>query len=83
MLMHSFQPIGSKQNKDKIIKDNLDKIEELILFDEAFDKATEQLETIDQSSLNPSNKKFYTFLKAYCLDKKSRPNEVIENIDPL
>ncbi len=81
--MHSFTPIGSKQSKEYKIKELLDKIEELIIFDENFDKAHELLETIDIQSLNTALKKQYTFLKAFYLDKKSRPIETIELIESL
>ena len=80
--MHSFNPIGSK-SKDYKTKETLDKIEELIIFDENFDKANELLETIDEKELNPSNKRFYTFLKAFYLDKKAKPIETIELIEPM
>ena len=80
--MHPFTPIGSKSKEFKI-KETLNTIEELILFDENFDKAHEQLETLDFDSLNPVNKRFYTFLKAFYLDKKGKPIETIELIEPL
>ena len=44
--MHSFNPIGSKQSKEYKLKETLDNIEELIIFDENFDKAHELMETI-------------------------------------
>jgi tetratricopeptide (TPR) repeat protein len=81
--MHSFTPIGSKQSKDYKIKESLDKIEELIIFDEDFNKANDLLEAIDVDSLNKTNKKMYTFLKAFYLDKKAKPIETIELIEPL
>lgn len=80
--MHSFTPIGSK-SKDYRFKQTLDQIEELIIFDENFDKAHELLETIAVNELNTSNKKLFTFLKAYYLDKKAQPIETIELIAPL
>ncbi len=81
--MHSFTPIGSKQSKEYKIKQTLDQIEELIIFDENFDKAHELLETIEVDELKPVNKKLYTFLKAFYLDKKAKPIETIELIEPL
>ena len=81
--MHPFRPIGSKQSKEYKIKETLDNIEELIIFDENFDKANELLETIEVESLNTTNKKLYTFLKAFLLDKKAKPLDTIELIEPL
>ena len=57
ILLHPFSSLGSKQSKNSKIKEYLDKIEGLFIFQEDFDKTNELLVTFDTNSLNNNLKK--------------------------